>query len=141
MLRSGLQVVGLATLVVLAGCSGVFGTPTPTDSTPPSNSSSSDSSLQELENASVWIGGTVARVENNTLYINTSQYNDVVIPVSMEEGTLFHCQSNGSSCQPVELREVQQGQEVCAFVRIETGTVVPVKVFFNAVCTWQHPQQ
>lgn len=142
--HSGLRVVGLATLVVLAGCNGVFGTPTPTDSSSPNNSSSSASSLQELENATMWIDGTVQRIENNTVYIDDQPYSKVVIPVQAK-GPSFYCQAkngSGANCEPVQLNEIQQGEDVCAFVRVESGTVQVVKVFFNMVCGGpQVPQQ
>ncbi|MFB6236679.1 MAG: hypothetical protein ABEH81_09930 [Halopenitus sp.] len=103
----------------------------------PPDSESTSSSLHELANATLWIDGTVERVTNSSIYIDESQYSDVVIPISMGENPgLFRCQSNDSnlSCRPVEQSEVQRGAEVCANVQIEKGTVQAIKVFTNADC-------
>lgn len=137
MYRSGLPMLGLAMLIVVAGCSGFFSSPTPIEPTPQSNSSSSNSSLQELENATLWIDGTVERIENHTVYIDDQKYSNVVVPVRVQGSGGFYCHTTNDSdldCGSVQLNEVQQGEEVCASVLVKNGTLNVIKIFFNATC-------
>ncbi|MFB6197282.1 MAG: hypothetical protein ABEI52_03285 [Halobacteriaceae archaeon] len=142
--RPGISGASLAMLVVVAGCSGILGTPTPTPTSTPSTQSGSDaSSLQELDNATLWIDGRITRIENTTVYIDDQPYSDVVIPVLVAENSVvFSCgtgNTTGGDCTTVSVTELQPGAEVCVFVYVRNGTLQVGKLFVHSVCGGPQP--
>lgn len=129
--------VALALLVVLAGCNGFVGSKPATESTPPSTAGPSTAAYEELENATLWIDGTVERIENRTVYIDDQRYSEVVVPVRVQGSGGFYCHAtndSGLDCAPIQLDEVDLEQEVCANVHASNGSLSVVKIFFNATC-------
>ncbi|MFB6132134.1 MAG: hypothetical protein ABEJ44_01855, partial [Halanaeroarchaeum sp.] len=74
-----------------------------------------------LENASVWVGGTVERVGDGVLYVDDSRYGDVVVPITLTgDSRSFRCRPGGE-CAPVDPAAVGPGVDVCAFAHVRDG--------------------
>lgn len=135
--RTALPAVSLGMLVIIAGCSGFFGPTTANQSTPPIESGSADSSYEVLENATLWIDGTVERIENQTVYIDDQGSSNVVVPVTAQGAGGFYCYARndtGLDCGPIQFDEVQPDEKVCSLVHASGGTLSVIKIFFNATC-------
>lgn len=135
-----LQTVALATLILLSGCIGSVASPT----SPPSQTThtASENSVQQLESASFWLSGTVARVEADTVYLE--QGNDTVVPVTLTNHTdIQRCyqatvlnESTLACFDQFDVSDLQnpQGEEVCLSIDVEDRSIHAKQAFFNAVC-------
>lgn len=129
--------LGIAALVVLAGCLGFSGSPSLPETAPASSDRSPEVTLEELDGAWFWIDGTVEHIDGDTLYVDDQPYTDVVVPVVISRSPLFYCRPSADSdieCEPGSPERVAPGEDVCALVRIQERTLQGGKVFFNASC-------
>lgn len=139
-MRPQLQAFGLATLILLTGCIGPA--MSPTSPTPHQTNTSPDNIVRQLETASLWLSGTVARVEANTVYLK--QGNDTVVPVTVtNHSALYRCyqvtvmNESGLGCvDKFDLGDMGnlKGEDVCISVEVENSSIHARKAFFNTVC-------
>lgn len=96
-----------------------------------------------LAGVTFFVGGTVERTDGSTLWIDPSEYNDgsIEIDVSDNAGPLVGTETDGEWVY--ERRSdwsLPEGVDVCASVRMsDDGGLRAVKVFVNAVCSFQRP--
>lgn len=137
-MRSRLH-VALALLVVLTGCIGSTASPT---STQAPTDTASERGAQQRASASLWLSGTVASVEADS--VTVEQGNDTDVSVTMTNHTDVHRCYRATTLNETTLACFYQfdvsdmqnirGEEVCMSVGVENRSLHAEKAFFGAVC-------
>lgn len=129
--RSTARLVVVFTIGVLAGTLVGF-------ESPGALSDGSGRITDDLEGNTVWVGGTLGRIEGSAIHVNTSRFVGEPVPVDVTDAALFTCspRENGLSCDPLsETAALSRGDAVCVSARADSGGLVAIKLFANATCS------
>lgn len=96
----------------------------------------------DLAGNTIWVGGTLERVDGSTVHVNTGRFGGGPVPLGVADAALFACSpaGDGVTCTAAARPgELPTDRSVCASARVEGDDLVGIKVFANATCSLGTP--